>query len=189
MAEKEQEEDSKVNRPLSDLPSRFLPFVEVVCKSSGKTRRFAAGTEAGFAVSLINRKVEGGPITSHIEAVKEGEEPVSFGPNSVLVNYGDGWKLQTVNGAEVFEFWITLDERNRKIDTWEGKGLRKGEFNRPTTLHNASVRGLEASQPVTSYLYVGKILLAFILIFAMGAVLTLALENLPRLILFINSSL
>ncbi|XP_058205152.1 uncharacterized protein LOC131319063 isoform X2 [Rhododendron vialii] len=166
MAEKEQEEDSKVNRPPSDLPSRFLPFVEVVCKSSGKTCRFAAGTEAGFAVSLINRKVEGGPIASHIEAVKEGEEPVSFGPNSVLVNYGDGWKLQTVTEAE---------------------GLRKGEFNRPTMLHNASVR--EASQPVISYLYVGKILLAFILIFAMGAVLTLALENLPRLILFINSSL
>lgn len=80
--------------------SYMKQFVEVVCKSSGKTRRFASGTEAGFAVSLINRKVEGGPIASHIEAVKEGEEPVSFGPNSVLVNYGDGWKLQTVTGAE-----------------------------------------------------------------------------------------
>lgn len=52
-----------------------------------------------------------------------------------------------------------------------------------------NLQGLEASQPVISYLYVGKILLALILIFAMGAVLTLALENLPRLILFINSSL
>lgn len=27
-----------------------------------------------------------------------------------------------VVSSEVFEFWITLDERNRKIDTWEGKG-------------------------------------------------------------------
>ncbi|KAH7853331.1 hypothetical protein Vadar_001302 [Vaccinium darrowii] len=168
MAEEDQERDSKVNRPIPDLPKRFLPFVEVVCKGSGKTRRFAAGTEAGFAVSLVNRKVEVGPITSHIEAVKEGEEPVSFGPNSVLVDYGDGWKLQTVTVVE---------------------GLRKKEFKGPATLHNESLRGLKASQPVISYLYVGKILLAFILIFVMGAVLTLALKNLPSLILFINSSM
>lgn len=87
-------------------------FVEVVCKSSGKARRFAAGTEAGFAVSLINRKVEGGPIASHIEAVKEGEEPVGFGPNSILVNYGDGWKLQTVTGAEGdFPWNFSLSEK------------------------------------------------------------------------------
>ncbi|KAI8562699.1 hypothetical protein RHMOL_Rhmol03G0054800 [Rhododendron molle] len=137
----------------------------------GARRRFKRIIREFELVLVCKKLVQdrfGGPIASHIEAVKEGEEPVSFGPNSVLVNYGDGWKLQTVTGAE---------------------GLRKGEFNRPTTLHNASVRGLEASQPVISCLYVGKILLALILIFAMGAVLTLALENLPRLILFINSSL
>ncbi|KAH6818613.1 hypothetical protein C2S51_002216 [Perilla frutescens var. frutescens] len=33
----------------------------------------------------------------HLPAVKEGdEEPVSFGPNSTLVDYGSDWKLQTV---------------------------------------------------------------------------------------------
>ncbi|XP_028104417.1 uncharacterized protein LOC114303497, partial [Camellia sinensis] len=78
------------------------------------TRRFAAGTEAGFAVSLINRKLDGGPMALHIEAVKEGEEPVSFGPNSVLVEYGDGWKLQTVTQVE---------------------GIWKAESNRATTGH------------------------------------------------------
>ena len=61
-------------------------------------------------MNLINKKLEaeGGleiSLASHIEAVKEGEEPVSFGPNSLLVDYGPGWKLQTVNyiqGADLF---------------------------------------------------------------------------------------
>lgn len=73
-------------------------FLEVICKSSDKPRRFAAGTEAGFAVSLINKKLGDGvkPLALYIEAAKEGEEPVAFGPNSVLVDYGAGWRLQTV---------------------------------------------------------------------------------------------
>lgn len=69
----------------------------MVCRSSGKKSRFAAGTKAGFAVLLINRKLGiGAPLALHIEAVKDGEEPISFGPEAVLVNYGNGWKLQTV---------------------------------------------------------------------------------------------
>ncbi|KAJ6798660.1 uncharacterized protein M6B38_286090 [Iris pallida] len=72
-------------------------FLEVLCNSSGKVRRFAAGTEAGYALYLINRKLEIGiPQAFHIEAVKDGEEPVSFGPNAILVSYGKDWKLQTV---------------------------------------------------------------------------------------------
>jgi len=72
-------------------------FLEVKCKSSGKTRRFAIGTDAGFALSLINRRLETDkPLALHIEAFKEGEEPIAFGPNSALVDYGHGWKLQTV---------------------------------------------------------------------------------------------
>lgn len=56
------------------------------------------GTEAGFAVSLINKKLGAGdPLSLHIEAVKEGEEPISFGPSSALVDYGSGWRLQTVS--------------------------------------------------------------------------------------------
>lgn len=74
--------------------------MEVICSASGKTRRFSFGTEAGFAVNLINRTLVkegllGLPFASHIEAVKEGEEAVSFGPNSLLVNYGHGWKLRS----------------------------------------------------------------------------------------------
>lgn len=64
-------------------------------------RRFAIGTEAGFAVSLINKKlVMGDPLALHIEAIKQGEEPINFGPNSVLVDYGNGWILQTVTQVE-----------------------------------------------------------------------------------------
>jgi len=60
-------------------------------------RRFAQGTKAGFALSLINNKLEAGaPLGLYIEAVKDGEDPITFGPSSVLVSYGNGWKLQTV---------------------------------------------------------------------------------------------
>lgn len=61
------------------------------------------GTEAGFAVSVMNRKLDLGlglPLAIHIEAIKEGQEPITFGPNSVLLNYGDGWTLQTVTDLD-----------------------------------------------------------------------------------------
>ncbi|XP_052175304.1 uncharacterized protein LOC127790068 [Diospyros lotus] len=174
----EEEEDSKVHAPISNSPSKqSQPFVEVICKSSGKRRRFAAGTEAGFASSLINRKLgDDGPPALYIEAVKEEEESVSFGPNSVLVNYGDGWELQTVN---------------------EAQGTRKRDFGYQTRVPSPMgpddsrrmKKAVPVSPPLDNYWYIGKILLAFILIFVMGAVLTLALENLPRLILLINSSI
>lgn len=74
-----------------------MQFLEITCKSSGIVRRFAPGTKAGFAMSLINNKLDvGTPLALYIEAVKSGEEPVSFGPSSVLLSYGNGWKLQTV---------------------------------------------------------------------------------------------
>ncbi|PIN08080.1 hypothetical protein CDL12_19339 [Handroanthus impetiginosus] len=160
--------------------SEVKPFLEVVCKSSGKIRRFSVGTEAGFAVNLINKKLlndnDGGGnclLASHIEAVKEGEEePVSFGPNSLLVGYGSGWKLQTV------------------IESHGDKEVHIGT----TRVRRASTNGIGDSsstrrtQSPISLLYIGKILLAFFLIFVFGAVFTLALENLPRFIFYINSS-
>ncbi|KAM1838798.1 hypothetical protein ACFX13_013973 [Malus domestica] len=86
-------------------PPTPTPFLEVKCQSSGMTRRFAMGTEAGFAVSLINKKLGAGdPLALHIEAVKEGEEPISFGPSSALVDYGSGWRLQTVTQLDSPEF-------------------------------------------------------------------------------------
>lgn len=81
-------------------PSPSPPqYLEVTCGISGKTRRFAAGTDAGFAVALISRNLKlKGPIqvATHIEAVKDDDEPIAFGPNAILSNFGEGWKLQTV---------------------------------------------------------------------------------------------
>ncbi|RWR85410.1 hypothetical protein CKAN_01427400 [Cinnamomum micranthum f. kanehirae] len=170
MGLEEEEEDEK--RELLQ-PS----FLEVACRSSGKLRRFAAGTEAGFALNLINRKLGAGTQPSlYIEAVKEGEEPVSFGPNSVLVNYGEGWKLQTVL-AEDYE---------------EGKRVQSNtkQFPPSTKSFDNHPDGKDASgsRPSINFMYFGKILLAFVFIFLLGGTFTLILENLPRLILFITSS-
>ncbi|KAF9599513.1 hypothetical protein IFM89_038733, partial [Coptis chinensis] len=43
----------------------------------------------------------GVPSALYIAAVKQGEEPIIFGPNSILVDYGAGWKLQTVTSQGV----------------------------------------------------------------------------------------
>ncbi|XP_030927163.1 uncharacterized protein LOC115953573 [Quercus lobata] len=159
-------------------------FIEVKCRSSGKTRRFAVGTDAGFALSLINRTLMGAatatatppPLALHIEAFKEREEPIAFGPNSLLVQYGHGWQLQTRTELD-FDFPVP-----------------KGERLLPTRI--STVKGTDGSHPVEraakpeiSFVYIGKIILAFILIFVLGVIFTLALENLPRLILFIKSSM
>ncbi|KAL8489032.1 hypothetical protein ACS0TY_024610 [Phlomoides rotata] len=171
----EGKEDTEVNSP-----HRPLPFLEVVCQSSGKIRRFSAGTEAGFAVNSINKKLlsdcGGGRIVlpaTHIEAVKEGEleEPITFGPNSLLVDYGTGWKLQTV-----------IDSNG------DGGGVHIGTTR---SKNPSSANGNGAPHSTTrplSLIYVGKILLAFLMIFVLGAAFTLLLENLPRLILYINES-
>ena len=75
--------------------------MEVVCQISRKKSRFAAGTKAEFVVFLINKKLGiGVPLALHIEAVKEGEEPISFGPEAVFVNYGNCWKFQTVTEVD-----------------------------------------------------------------------------------------
>jgi hypothetical protein len=77
--------------------SFFFQFLEVKCRSSGKIRRFAQGTESRFALRVINSKLESGdPLALCIAAIKEGEEPIIFGPSAPLANYGDGWKLETL---------------------------------------------------------------------------------------------
>lgn len=174
-----EEPESKNSSLPSDVsPPESLPFVEVICSASGKTRRFSFGTEAGFAVNLINKTLLkegllGLPFASHIEAVKEGEEAVSFGPNSLLVNYGHGWKLRSA---------IDFD------------GLVKGDKGQPGANNKGnngshSMKIKSVSLPPVSVLYISKIILAFIFIFILGAIFTMALENLPRLISYINSSL
>ena len=52
---------------------------------------------------------------------------------------------------------------------------------------DGSKHSREARKSGFSFLYIAKILLAFVFIFILGAIFTLALENLPGLILLINS--
>ncbi|PIA54050.1 hypothetical protein AQUCO_00900551v1 [Aquilegia coerulea] len=106
----EEEEEEEIAKASSFLQVNSSQFLEITCKSSGKVRRFSVGTEAGFAVQCINQKLDSGVLlASYIEAVKEGEEPITFGPSSVLIDYGDGWKLQTVTN-EGFEEEKLLEE-------------------------------------------------------------------------------
>ncbi|WOK95960.1 hypothetical protein Cni_G04667 [Canna indica] len=162
-------EEERRNSPESSQS----PYLEVFCKTSGKFRRFAAGTAAGFAVHVINRKLDFGDASAlHIEAVKEGEEPVTFGPNAILVNYGSGWKLQTVTYEgnceavrmqqmsklfpEVMVFLIT----SRKSPNFQLKDMNQV---------NSGI----------NFQYIGKISLVFAFMFLLGGILTFLLENLP----------
>ncbi|KAI3512063.1 hypothetical protein L1887_19227 [Cichorium endivia] len=171
MAEKGEKPEVK------DSPAVPASYLEVNCRSSSKIRRFSVGTEAGFALNLINRKLEDGlPQALYIEAVKEEEEPINFGPNSILVSYGYGWKLQTVTEAE--------------------GGPRARASTRRTAKQESSPLDFDDMQSTKELLpsvigpqYIAKVLLAFVLLFVFGAIFTLALENLPRLLLSINSSI
>ncbi|CAJ2637290.1 unnamed protein product [Trifolium pratense] len=151
------------------------PYLEVNCKTSGQILRFAPGTEAGFAVTLINRKLKGKvPLATHIEAVKDGkeEETIAFGPNAILSNFGQNWKLQTVHSSE--------EQRNEHI-----QGMARQTSPRK---HVSSVPRGESKVPdQINSVYIVKIVLAFILIFVLGAIFTLFLDNLPELIVFVKS--
>lgn len=67
---------------------------------------------------MINRKLASlKSRVVYIEAVKEGEEPISFGNDAFLVNYGHGWKLKAVIESDfhgnfnflIISFRISLD--------------------------------------------------------------------------------
>ncbi|CAI0385120.1 unnamed protein product, partial [Linum tenue] len=149
-------------------------FLEVECKPSKKKRRFAAGTKAGFAVSLINRKLNNGqPLAFAIEAIKEGEEPVSFGPDVNLVDYGNGWKLQAVTDLD-------YPPPGKRKNFPQNLPFENSDGSRPGRTIATKPAAITAG-------YMMKILVAFILIFMLGAVFTIALENLPKLILMLNS--
>nr|XP_029122897.1 uncharacterized protein LOC105053259 isoform X2 [Elaeis guineensis] len=138
--------------------SEIKEFLEVTCMSSSKVRRFAAGTEAGFALHLINRKLGIGlPAALYIEAVKEGEEPVSFGPNAVLVNYGKDWKLQTVTN-EGYEEATQMQQQTSKSfpEKMKSSDLQSRKKTDSDT------------RPAINFQYIGKILVAFAFIFLLG---------------------
>ncbi|KAF4366375.1 hypothetical protein F8388_018823 [Cannabis sativa] len=164
-----------------EAPSPSPSFLEVKCNSSGKTRRFALGTEAGFAVSVINRKLGMGmevglPLALYIEATREGHEPITFGPNSTLVNFGDSWILHTVTDLDSSGIGhvenVVRSERSPVSKVRDRSRLVK----------------VTNTKPAISLLYLGKIVFAFTLLFLIGAMFTLALEYLPVFISFVNSS-
>ncbi|KAG6537604.1 uncharacterized protein LOC122035838 [Zingiber officinale] len=167
MAEDLTEADERSNLSDSTQP---LPFLEVYCWSSGKVRRFAAGTAAGYALLVINKKLDAGDCQALlIEAAKEGEEPVVFGPNAVLINYGKGWKLQTVT-AEGYKEAIGEHQRS-KISPDIMQSPNSKSLEKPETM------GQQSS--TFNLLYISKILLVFALMFMFGGALTFLLENLP----------
>ncbi|KAL5217979.1 hypothetical protein ABZP36_018663 [Zizania latifolia] len=140
------------------------PFLEVTCRSSGKVRRFAAGTTAHYALHAVNRKLApGAPAALHVEAVKDGEEPVSFGPNAPLADYGDGWKLQT----------LTEQDAPGAHQTPAAFDMNRDETKQP------------AKNPLdkeTMAAYITKIVLVFVFIFFLGGLFTYLLETLPDMI-------
>lgn len=72
-------------------------FVEVV-GPDGKKKRFAKGTRAGFAVERFNKLLPNDqmPVVC-IQAFKEGEEAIEFGPDVELILYDKAWILQSVS--------------------------------------------------------------------------------------------
>ncbi|CAH9089408.1 unnamed protein product [Cuscuta epithymum] len=169
----EQEEDRTASA-VAKRNKQSPPFVEVICHRTDRRWRFAAGTEAKFSVKMINSKLESRfslPPGTHIEAVKDGEEPVIFGPNSVLVNYGDGWTLRTASDAIGFG-----------SSTKENMVVMGQAYNPVTTGSGDSQFKKRPPQAISLTLYMGKILLAFIFIFLLGAMFTLILESLPKLV-------
>ncbi|RDY11857.1 hypothetical protein CR513_03436, partial [Mucuna pruriens] len=156
-------------------------YVEVNCRSSGKTRRFAVGTDAGFAVALINRKLKGGvAVASHIEAVKDGEEPIAFGPTSLLSNFGEDWKLETVTLTD-----LSSGNLNKQTPLSSGEWTISTDGNADTRT-SVPRPARRVSNPI-SFVYFAKIVFAFILIFVLGAIFTLFLDNLPAFILFLSN--
>ncbi|CAH2079611.1 unnamed protein product [Thlaspi arvense] len=188
------------------------PFLEVFCEISGKNYRFTSGTKAEFAVFVINRKL--GPLRSrviYIEAVKEGEEPISFGDGASLVDYGHGWKLKTVIDADFPGNLTSFRFQDLSLRTCFNELRKRKLFSgiyRESFLHyyqrNASRRvcgfalqGSEDSKSTReskpevegdqSLKYIWRIMIAFVLMFILGGLFTVALENLPRFILLFNN--
>ncbi|WOK98496.1 hypothetical protein Cni_G07208 [Canna indica] len=155
-------EEERRNSPESSQS----PYLEVFCKTSGKFRRFAVGTIAGFAVHVINRNLDFGDASAlHVEAVKEGEEPVTFGPNAILVNYGSGWKLQTVTDEGNDEA-VRMQQMSKLFP----EAMKSPDF---------QLKDMNQVNSGINFQYIGKISLVFAFMFLLGGILTFLLENLP----------
>ncbi|KAI0508021.1 hypothetical protein KFK09_014155 [Dendrobium nobile] len=172
-----EQEDNRKELPGPSQP----PFLEVLCKSCGEVRRFASGTDAGFAVYLINSKLGFGvPPALYIEAAKDGEESISFGPKAALVNYGEGWKLQTTIEEVMKEGYETASQ-TQQIPKQILSLMKPSES-------NYIGKPAAGTSPTTGFQYIVKILIAFSLMFLLGGALVFFLENLPWLIQRVSSS-
>ncbi|XP_066398521.1 uncharacterized protein [Miscanthus floridulus] len=150
----------------SPPPPPVRPFLEVTCRSSGKVRRFAAGTMARYALHAINRKLEpGAPPALHVEAVRDGEEPVNFGPSAALADYGRGSRLQTITAQDAPGIHHALH-----VDTKQGDR----QLSKEDAVDTEAIRG--------TCIYVAKIVLAFVFLFLLGGLLTYLLEVIPDML-------
>ncbi|CAA6658596.1 unnamed protein product [Spirodela intermedia] len=113
------------------------------------------------------------PQGLRIEAVKEGEEPVSFGPSAVLAHYGRGWSLQTITEEGFFSLGLLGM-------MWHSHGQRR-RHNKLLCSAESRLRGAPR-KPSGGHItpgYIGRIALAFVFMFFLGGLLTLFLEYLP----------
>ncbi len=79
-----------------------VQFVEI-SGPGGMKKRFATGTKASFAVDRFNSVLKDPnlPVVC-IAAVKEGEDPIEFGPDVELILFDATWTLQIVQEGLLF---------------------------------------------------------------------------------------
>ena len=80
----------------------WLQFVEVL-GPDGKKKRFAVGTRAGFVVERFNKlnPDDAMPVVC-IQAHKEGEESIEYGPEVELqILHDKSWTLQSVSECKL----------------------------------------------------------------------------------------
>ncbi len=79
-----------------------VQFVEI-SGPDGMKKRFATGTKASFAVDRFNSILKDPNLSVVcIAAVKEGEDPIEFGPDVELILFDATWTLQIVQEGLLF---------------------------------------------------------------------------------------
>ncbi|KAH8940599.1 hypothetical protein BDL97_15G098100 [Sphagnum fallax] len=236
--EKEEEEETEeevqeirlLDLAKEEAPKKALsfnvPFVEI-SGPDGMKKRFATGTKASFAVDRFNSVLKDPnlPVVC-IAAVKEGEDPIEFGPDVELILFDATWTLQIVQEAvaplqsddtaaeEFTETNPELEVRGFVGDerfAWSssskapwvpiGPEARMKVENDPKKVGPKKLKDMdpmqyfgvqnwedlypggklpEGGQQECTPLYIGKIVLVFIFIFAFAGGLSYMLERLPE---------
>ncbi|CAM6039791.1 unnamed protein product [Sphagnum compactum] len=201
-------------------------FVEI-SGPNGMKKRFATGTKTSFAVDRFNSilKDPNLPVVC-IAAVKEGEDPIEFGPDVELILFDATWTLQIVQEAvaplqsddtaaeeftetnpevEVRGFvgderlawsssskapWVPLGPEARMKVENDPKKVGPKKLKDMDPMQYFGVQNWEdlypggklpeGGQQECTPLYIGKIVLVFIFIFAFAGGLSYMLERLPE---------